>query len=111
MTEKDKYHRIPLLSGISKMAQMNTSIEKKLMDWKTGGWFPDWRDCVWEGLGFVVNQFKLVHLVWRSDEILPYIIAQETLSRRGIMWENNMYIHRGLVHFAVKEQWSTLNWL
>ena len=54
---------------------MNTSIEKKLMDWKTGGQFPDWRDCVtcvWEGLEFGVNQWKLLHLEWVSDEILPY---------------------------------------
>ena len=30
--EKDKYHMISLISGISDMAQMNLSTEKKLMD-------------------------------------------------------------------------------
>lgn len=30
--EKDKYHMISLISGIQYVAQMNPSIEKKLMD-------------------------------------------------------------------------------
>jgi len=30
--EKDKYHMISLISGISYMAQMNLSTEKKIMD-------------------------------------------------------------------------------
>ena len=30
--EKDKFHRISLISGISYMAQMNLSTEKKIMD-------------------------------------------------------------------------------
>ena len=30
--EKDKYHMISLTSGISSMAQMNLSAEKKIMD-------------------------------------------------------------------------------
>ena len=29
VTEKDKHHRVPLLSGISKLAQINASTEKK----------------------------------------------------------------------------------
>lgn len=51
---------------------MNTSIGKKTHGVETGGRFPDWRDCVWEGLGFGVNQCNGLHLVWLSDEILPY---------------------------------------
>ena len=32
--EKDKYHMISLISGISYKAQMNLSTEKKIMDWE-----------------------------------------------------------------------------
>ena len=50
--EKDKYHGKCLPSGILQMTPMNLSTEKKLMDWETDIWLPDWRGRVWEGLGF-----------------------------------------------------------
>ena len=41
LKEKDKYHRIPLLSGIYQMAPMNFSTDKKLLEWKPDLWLPD----------------------------------------------------------------------
>lgn len=50
---------------------MNTSIGKKLMEWKQVAGFQI-GGTVWEGLGFGVNQCNCLHLVWGSEEILPY---------------------------------------
>ena len=51
---------------------------------------------------------------WVIDEILLYSIVNYIQSLileqdGGNCGEKNMYIHRGLVLFAVKEKWSTLN--
>ena len=64
--EKDKYHMISLISGISHMAQMNLSTEKKIMDLENRcvvakgeaegmGWIGslgliDANYCLWNGL-------------------------------------------------------------
>jgi len=64
--EKDKYHMISLISGISYKAQMNLSTEKKIMDWENRlvvaegegeevGWLGslgliDTNYCLWNGL-------------------------------------------------------------
>ena len=74
--EKDKYHIIPLISGIYYMAQMNLSTEKKFRDLENrvvvargGGWRGAGSGMDWE---FVVNRCKLSPLEWISNEILLY---------------------------------------
>ena len=49
--EKDKYHMISLKSGIQYMAQMNLSIEKKIMDLEIDLWLPRGKGRKWGGLG------------------------------------------------------------
>ena len=55
------------------MAEMYPSIEKKLMDWKTDVWLPNWRGGVcgkdWDLGG---NRCKILHLEWVSNKILLY---------------------------------------
>ena len=49
--EKDKYHMIPLISGIYHMAQMNLSTEKRIMDLENRLVVATGRGREWEGLG------------------------------------------------------------
>ena len=67
--EKDKYHTISLIYGISDMVQMNLSTEKKQArrhGEQTCG-------CgAGEGVGGT-GSCKLLHLEWISNEILLYI--------------------------------------
>ena len=71
--EKDNYHMISLISGISYMAQMNLSTEKKTMDMdnrlgvakrERGGTGRDW--------DYEVNTCKLLPLECVRNEILLY---------------------------------------
>ena len=72
--EKDKYHMISLISGISYMAQMNLSTEKK----QSHGCgeqicpFQEGRGRSGRDWEFGVNRCKLLHLEWISNESLLY---------------------------------------
>ena len=78
VSQKDKYHIISLLCGISYMAQMNLSIEQKQTNRLTylenrlvvaKG---EEREMDWE---FGVSGYKLLHLEWISKEVLSHSIG------------------------------------
>ena len=52
--EKDKYHMIPLISGIYYMAQINPFTKRKSWIWRTDLWLPREEGEGWTGnLGLI----------------------------------------------------------
>ena len=70
--EKDKYHMISLISGISYMAQMNLSTKNKIMDMENRLVVAKEEGREWVDWEFGVNRCKLLLLEWVSNEILLY---------------------------------------